>query len=285
MLQLHQPDMNLTEACATLELSRSGYHAHLRKPQGARHLQDLTIACELRLAFASSRCTYGSPRLCQVLRRKGLRHGKNRIARLMRQQGLRVHQKRRFVPRTTVTDKDSMPAANLLLKRAAPQHLNEVWLTDITYVPTGQGWLYLAAEMDLCSRRILGWSTHESLATLLPLQALEHALQTRRTSVRGLLHHSDRGCQYASTQFRKSLQLRGITQSMSRTANCYDNAAMESFWATLKAECFGAVIPATHTQANSMIFDYIESFYNTVRLHSSLDYQSPLTFEQTIQLN
>jgi putative transposase len=285
MLQQQQPGINLTEACDTLEVSRSGYHAHFGKPQRPRRVQDALIAGELQEAFMSSRRTYGSPRLRQVLRAKGLRHGKNRIARLMRQQGLRVRQKRRYLPRTTLTDKNSVPAANHLLKRAAPQRLNEVWLTDITYVPTGEGWLYLAAEMDLCSRRILGWSTHESLATLLPLQALERALHTRQSSVRGLLHHSDRGCQYGSTQFRARLQMRGITQSMSRTANCYDNATMESFWATLKAECFASNIPDTHTQATSMIFDYIETFYNPVRLHSSLGYQSPISFEQTINLS
>jgi putative transposase len=284
-LQQQQPSVDLAEACLTLEVSRSGYHAHLRKAQCTRRMQDTFIAREVQQAFEASRRTYGSPRLCQVLRRKGMRHGKNRIARLMRQAGLRVRQKRRFVPRTTLADNDSVPAPNHLLKRPAPQRLNEVWLTDITYLPTGEGWLYLAAEMDLCSRRILGWSTHESLATQLPAQALERALQTRRTSVRGLLHHSDRGCQYGSTQFRRSLQLRGITQSMSRTANCYDNAAMESFWATLKAECFGPIVAATHAQATSMIFDYIETFYNPVRLHSSLGYQSPLAFEQTINLN
>jgi transposase InsO family protein len=285
MLQEQQPGINLSEACLTLKVSRSGYHAHLGKPGRLRRVQDLELAREVQEAFESSRRTYGSPRLRQVLRRKGLCHGKNRIARLMRQQGLRVRQKRRFVPRTTVTNKDCVPAPNHLLKHPVPQRLNQVWLTDITYVSTGEGWLYLAAEMDLCSRRILGWSTHESLATVLTTQALERALQTRQTSVRGLLHHSDRGCQYGSTQFRRALQLRGITQSMSRTANCYDNAAMESFWATLKAECFDGVIPVSHAQATSMIFDYIETFYNPVRLHSSLGYQSPLTFEQTIKLN
>jgi putative transposase len=284
-LQGEDPAMNLAEACCALEVSRSGYHAHLRKAQRPRRVQDAELARELQEAFLSSRRTYGSPRLRQVLRRKGLHHGKNRIARLMREAGLHVRQKRRFVPRTTVTDKHLMPAPNHFLERAAPQRLNEVWLTDITYVLTGEGWLYVAAEMDLCSRRILGWSTHESLATPLPIQALERALQSRDTSRRGLLHHSDRGCQYASTQFRKHLQMRGITQSMSRRANCYDNAAMESFWATLKAECFDATIPATHAQATSMIFDYIETFYNPVRLHSSLGYQSPITFEQNSQLN
>jgi putative transposase len=283
-LQREDPAMNLTEVCRTLEVSRSGYQAHLRKPQRMRRMQDALLAREVHEAFVSSRRTYGSPRLCQVLRRQGLRHGKNRIARLMRQQGLRVHQKRRFVPRTTVTDQDCVPAANHLLGRPAPQRLNQVWLTDITYVPTGEGWLYLAAEMDLCSRRILGWSTHATLATLLPLQALERALQTRQNPVRSLLHHSDRGCQYGSATFRSSLRLRGITQSMSRRANCYDNAAMESFWATLKTECFANHVPATHAQATSMIFDYIETFYNPVRLHSSLGFQSPISFEQSIQL-
>ncbi len=285
MLQQQQPEMNLTEACQILQVSRSGYHAHLRKPQRARRVQDAELARELQEAFLSSRRTYGSPRLRQVLRRKGLRHGKNRIARLMREARLHVRQKRRFVPRTTLTDKHLVAAPNHLLQRAAPQRLNEVWLADITYLATGEGWLYLAAEMDLCSRRIVGWSTHENLATLLPTQALERALQTRGASLRGLLHHSDRGCQYASTQFRKHLQMRGITQSMSRRANCYDNAAMESFWATLKAECFDSTLPATHAQATSMIFDYIETFYNPVRLHSSLAYQSPTTFEQNTKLN
>jgi len=276
--------MNLREVCKTLEVSRSGYHAHQHKAEGNRRVQDVTLALEVQKAFHSSRCTYGSPRIMQIMRRKGIRSGKNRIARLMCAQGLKVHQKRRFVPRTTVADKDSPIAPNHLLERPAPQRLNEVWLTDITYLPTSEGWLYLAVEMDQCSRRILGWSTHASLATLLPTQALERALQARDTSLANLIHHSDRGCQYTSTKFRNHLKLRGITQSMSRKANCYDNATMESFWATLKAECFNNIVPPTHAKATSMIFDYIETFYNPVRLHSALAYQSPVEFEQTIQI-
>jgi len=262
--------MRLTEACDTLNVSRSGYHAHLCKHQLPRRRQDAQIATEIRAAFTASRSTYGSPRLVHALRAKGLRHGNNRIARLMREQHLRVRQKRRFVPRTTIS---------------APKRLNEVWVTDITYLPTSEGWLYLAAEMDLCSRRILGWSTREDLATKLPNAALDRALQTRGSKQNGLLHHSDRGCQYTSTEFRNRLQLRGITASMSRTANCYDNATMESFWATLKAECFGTTIPATRAQARSMVFDYIETFYNPVRLHSALGFQSPVAFELSIQNN
>jgi transposase InsO family protein len=277
--------MNLAKACQTLGVSRSGYHAHLRKHQRPRRRQDAQIATEIRAAFTASRGTYGSPRLVHALREKGLRHGNNRIARLMREQNLRVRQKRRFVPRTTVTDKTAAAAPNHLLQRSVPKRLNEVWVTDITYLPTREGWLYLAAEMDLCSRRILGWSTREDLATALPNAALELALQTRSSKLNSLLHHSDRGCQYTSTAFRKRLELRGITASMSRTANCYDNATMESFWATLKAECFGAAIPATRAQARSMVFDYIETFYNPVRLHSALGFKSPVAFEQSIQNN
>lgn len=277
--------MNLAQACQTLGVSRSGYHAHLRKHQCPRRRQDIQLATEIRAAFSASRGTYGSPRLVHALRDKGLRHGNNRIARLMREQNLRVRQKRRFVPRTTIADKTAAAAPNHLLQRSTPKRLNEVWVTDITYLPTREGWLYLAAEMDLCSRRILGWSTRENLATELPNAALDRAVQTRGSKQNSLLHHSDRGCQYTSIEFRQRLKLRGITASMSRTANCYDNATMESFWATLKAECFGTTVPATRAQAHSMVFDYIETFYNPVRLHSALGFKSPVSFEQSIQNN
>ena len=148
--------MNLAKACHALGVSRSGYHAHLRKHERPRRCQDAQLAIEIRAAFTASRSTYGSPRLMHALRSKGLRHGNNRIARLMREQHLRVRQKRRFVPRTTIADKTAAAAPNHLLQRSAPQRLNEIWVTDITYLPTREGWLYLAAEMDLYSRRILG---------------------------------------------------------------------------------------------------------------------------------
>ncbi|MBK8040883.1 MAG: IS3 family transposase [Verrucomicrobiaceae bacterium] len=182
-LHHEQPRMSLAKACRALGVSRSGYHAHLRKQQRPRRRQDAQLATEIHAAFIASRATYGSPRLVHALRAKGLRHGNNRIARLMREQHLRVRQKRRFVPRTTVTDKTAATAPNHLLQRPAPNRLNEVWVTDITYLPTREGWLYLAAEMDLCSRRILGWSTRETLATELPNAALsapcKHVEQTR----------------------------------------------------------------------------------------------------------
>jgi transposase InsO family protein len=278
--------MNIREACNTLEVSPSGYYAHQHKDQRPRRTQDASLTFKISQAFNASRRTYGSPRIMHALRQEGDHHGKNRIARLMRLQGLRVQQKRRFVPRTTLADKDSPVAPNHLLKHPAVTRTNEVWLTDITYLPTAEGFLYLAAELDLYSRRIIGWSTHTSLATELTTQALERALQARpEATLPELLHHSDRGCQYTSNTFRNRLNLCQITQSMSRKGNCYDNAAMESFWATLKAECFGSTIPATRAQAHLMVFDYIETFYNPVRLHSALGFQSPVDFEKAIQQN
>lgn len=278
--------MNLREACTVLGVSPSGYYAHQHKGQRPRRIQDAALSRQLGAAFAASRGTYGSPRLRHALRQAGACHGKSRIARLMRQQGLQARPRRRFVPRTTVTDPDAPGAPNHRLTRPAVTRLNEVWLTDITYLPTAEGFLFLAAEMDLCSRRILGWSTHHSLATELAVQALERALQARgETPLPELLHHSDRGCQYTSAAFRQRLDRGQITQSLSRAGNCYDNAPMESFWATLKAECFGATLPATRAEAHRRVFDYIETFYNPTRLHSALGFLSPVNFEKQLQPN
>ena len=277
------PAMPLGELSAALDCSRSGYHAHRRKARRKRRSQDASLALQIRASFLAARGVYGCVRIMHALRQQGLRHGKNRISKLMRRHGLRVQQKRRFVPRTTIADKASPVAPNHLLERPAVRRLNEVWLTDMTYIPTAEGWLYLAAEMDALSRRIIGWCTLPSLDTSLPAAALDRALQTRSSaSLPDLLHHSDRGCQYTSAAFRRRLELSSITQSMSRKANCYDNAAIESFWATLKAECFGSFIPASRSIAHAMIFDYIETFYNPIRLHSSLNFLSPIAFESSL---
>jgi putative transposase len=285
-LRLQQPDMDVAAACEAFGVSRSGYYAHRRKPLGKRRVEDAELGPQVRDTFLASRCSYGSPRVMHALRRKGHFLGKTRISRLMREQGCRVAQKRRFVPKTTIAAADRPVSPNRLLERPATRRPDEVWVTDITYLATAEGWLYLAAEMDLHSRRILGWSTGESLATGLAQRALDQALQARPgASLADLLHHSDRGCQYTSAGFRRGLGLRGIQQSMSRRGNCYDNAAMESFWATLKAECFGRTIPATRKQARLMVFDYIETFYNPVRLHSSLGFQSPVEYEQSLNRN
>lgn len=274
--------MSLHEACLLLGVSPSGYYAHQHKARRPRRTEDAALSLKISAAFAASRRTYGSPRLRHALRQAGARHGQNRIARLMRQQGLRVRPKRRFVPRTTVADKDAPVAPNRLLQRPAVTRLNEVWLTDITYLPTAEGCLYLAAEMDRCSRRILGWSTHHRLTTERVTQAFERALQARpEAALPELLHR----CQYTSTAFRQRLKRCQITQSRSRKGNCYDNAAMESFWATLKAECFGDAVPATRAEAHRMVFDYIETFYNPTRLHSALNFLSTVAFEKSLQPN
>jgi len=279
------PSHTTQECCQALEVSRSGFYDHCHKAQGQRRCEDRAIAVEVAEAFHASRKTYGTPRLRIELGAQGRHTSRRRIARLMRQQDFHVLQKRRYLPRTTDSNHGRQPAAHLFKDSAPPAALNEAWVTDITYIPTKEGWLYLAAEMDRCSRRILGWSTADHLETSLVLQALSKAVTTRSAPLPGLVHHSDQGCQYASGQFTQTLADLDITQSMSRRGNCYDNATAESFWATLKAECFGHLIPNTRAQAKSMIFDYIETFYNPVRRHSSLGYLSPLNFEHQLSLN
>jgi transposase InsO family protein len=269
--------------CAALKLSRSGYYAHRHKPRGARRRQDAQLREVVTECFRASRHTYGTPRLRAELREMGHRLGRRRIARLMREQGLRPKQKRRFIPKTTDSRHGRPVAPNLLLDRPAPDAPGQVWLTDITYIPTREGWLYLAAEMDLFSRRIVGWDAREHMERGLVISALENAVAASGGSLRGLIHHSDQGSQYASHDFTAKLTCLGIEASMSRRGNCYDNAAMESFWATLKAECFDREIPATRRQARSMIFDYIETFYNPRRRHCSLGYLSPDQFEHQTQ--
>jgi putative transposase len=266
--------------CAALGVSRSGYYAHRHKPDGARRRQDEELRHTVAECFKTSRHTYGTPRLRMDLRDEGHRIGRRRIARLMREQGLRPKQKRRFIPRTTDSRHGRPVAPQKLMERTVIDAPCQVWVSDITYIPTGQGWLYLAAEMDLFSRRIVGWDAREHMDRSLVTGALENAVAASTGSLRGLLHHSDQGSQYASHDFSAALAALGIEPSMSRRGNCYDNAAMESFWATLKAECFDREIPATRQQARSMIFDYIETFYNPRRRHSALDFLSPIEFEQ-----
>jgi len=196
----------------------------------------------------------------------------------MRQAGLKGRTARTRKVRTTDSEHDQPVAPNLLLNRPAPKKSDEVWVADITYVPTVQGWLFLAAVMDLYSRHILGWSLWENLQAGGALQALNRALAKRRYP-RGVIHHSDRGLQYACLEYRRHLQRYGLVASMSRRANCYDNAAMEAFWSTLKREALEQSAQWSKDQVRRVIFEYIESIYNRSRLHSSLDYQSPVDFE------
>ena len=271
----------LDQLLATLEVSKSGLYAHGRKAQGPRRQKDQELIKMITPIFEKSRRTYGSPRLCAALRAQGVRCGKNRIARLMRQSGLRPRQKRRFRPPTTQSKHNLPLSRNWLAKVPTPDRPNQVWLADITYIPTAEGWLYLAVELDACSRKIAGWSTRADLSVALVLEAWRKAI-ARYPLAPGLLHHSDRGSQYASSDFQSLLQKSTACGSMSRPANPYDNAMMESFFATLKTECFGQFLPPTRAAAQLMLFDYIEGFYNTHRRHSSLGHRSPLEFEQSI---
>jgi len=270
--------------CQTLDLSRSGFYAHRHKPRRPRAKEDAQLKEMLRESFLLSRRTYGSPRLRAALQRQGRRCGKNRIARLMRELGLQARQKRRFRPKTTESNHKLPVAENWLALFPSPDKPNQVWIADITYIPTKEGWLYLSGILDACSRRCVGWHAGDALSSSLVTKAWDKAWKDQRPGP-GLLHHSDRGVQYASGAFAAQLRASGATASMSGKANCYDNAMMESFWATLKTECFDNQIPQTKAQATLMIFDYIETFYNRQRLHSALHYQSPLDFERTRSLN
>jgi putative transposase len=266
--------------CQTLAVSPSGYYdwQERRRRPGVRALADQALLEQLHVLHQQSRQTYGSPRLQALLRRQGQRHGRNRIARLMRLGGFWGRQKRRYRVQTTHSQHDFPVAPNRLAQTLAPSAANQVWLADVTYIPTAEGWLYLAGVQDLYSRKIVGWATSPRNDTALVLQAWHRARHHRRPP-RQLLFHSDRGSTYASTDFRAALQAAGALSSMSRAGNCYDNATMESFWSTLKWELVYRNHFASHAQAQARLFDYIEVFYNRQRLHSALNYLSPVDFE------
>lgn len=271
---------SITGLCEELEVSPSGYYdwCHRQSSPGLRALEDQSLAVRIKELHVQSRETYGSPRLVMELRKTGDRHGRNRVARLMREQNLCGRQKARYRVQTTQSNHDQPIAPNRLAEAPKASALNEIWVADITYVQTRQGWLYVAAIMDLYSRKIVGWAMGERIDTALVLRALFMAL-THRNPPANLLFHSDRGVQYASADYRVALTRAGLIASMSRKGNCYDNAAMESFWSTLKLELVYRRDFQTRSEARAQIFDYIETFYNRKRSHSSLNYRSPVDFE------
>lgn len=265
--------------CSVLEVSRSGYYAHQARPESARSAEAKRLTESIRSVHKQSRGTYGSPRIHAELVSRGETCGKNRVARLMRKNGIESERTRRF--RKTTDSKHKLPIApNLLEQRFEAERANEIWVADITYIPTDEGWLYLAAEEDLFSRRVVGYSMSTSLATPLVMDALTMALGRRRPP-EGLIHHSDRGSQYASNDFQELLKSHGARCSMSGKGNCYDNAPMESFFGTLKNELVHHRRFRTRAQARAEIFEFIEFFYNPWRLHSSLGYCAPEAFERT----
>jgi putative transposase len=281
MRALQEQGYRIGDLCAAFGVSRSGYHRVRTAAPSARACQDAQLAATLRELHRQSRGTYGRPRLTIALRRRGQRHSAKRIARLMRTCGLRGVRRGRFRPQTTDSRHGHGIAPNRLREQAPPSAPDQVWVVDMTYVPTAEGWLYVAGVLDRCSRRVLGLAMAARPDTSLPEAALRQAL-ARRGRPRGVLHHSDRGIQYTSARYRQILRRHRCKASMSRRANCYDNAHMESFWGTLKAELLAGRTFATRAQARLAIFEYVEVFYNRVRLHSALGYLSPVDFENKL---
>lgn len=283
-IQTMQNEYDLTLLCTALDVSRSGFHAWRgRKPSSRQQANTLLLEEIQKLREGQERC-YGSPRLTRELQSRGHSCSENRIARLMRGHGLRAQAPPRFVPRTTDSNHDLPVAPNRLAQRPAPDGPNQVWLQDFTYVPTAQGWLYLALVLDLWSRKIVGWAMAGHMRSELVVSALQMAC-TQRRPVPGLLVHSDRGVQYASQEMRQFLQDHGLVASMSRTGNPYDNAWMESAIGKIKSEVLGLTVPADHQTAQAQLFVGIESWYNQRRRHSALDYQSPVAFETQFMTN
>lgn len=268
--------------CDLLGVAPSGYYRWSKKLPSVRRSQDKELGAKVAQIHHASRKNYGAPRVVAEMRALGTPISKRRCSRLLRELRLAGRKRARRLPRTTNSN-HAHPVAPNLLPTTAITGPNQVWVTDITYLRTGEGWVYLAAVIDLWSRLVVGWAMASSLHTPLVLSALRKA--ERKRAPRGpVIHHSDRGSQYACGDYRRELERLGMVASMSRAGNCYDNAAMESFWSTLKTETdLNHQIPATRLEAELVVFDYIESFYNRTRRHSSLGYQSPVVFESINQ--
>ena len=278
----HRQRWPVTLMCRVLAVSRSGFYGWRNRKPGPREQRRKQMTQKIRQVHEDSRQTYGSPRVHRQLRLQKERVSPKTVAKLMKTAGIQGKTRRKYRPRTTDSDHALPVAANLLQRDFTAAAPNRKWVADITYIATAEGWLYLAVVMDLFSRMIVGWSMADHLKASLVCDALKMAVARRRPAV-GLIHHSDRGVQYASDAFAQLLAEHGITASMSGKGNCYDNAAMESFMGTMKSEL--PEEPFTgHAAARSSIFDYIEVFYNRQRLHSTLDYVSPATFEQRHQV-
>jgi len=280
-MQAHEKQFRIGTTSRVFRVSRSGYYAWRNRPESERAKENKTLLLRIETAHKDSKKRYGSPRIHQQLVKNGIACSRGRVARLMREAGIRAKQKRKFVL-TTASNHDLPVAENLLNRQFDVATLNTVWTADITYVPTEEGWLYLGVVMDLCSKGIAGWSMDERMKSDLVASALRMAYE-RRNPGAGLLHHSDRGSQYASQDYQELLKAYGMQGSMSRKGDCWDNAPMESFFHTLKTELTHHEKYRSREEARRDIFEYIEVFYNRQRLHSSLGYKSPAEFEQEFQ--
>jgi transposase InsO family protein len=262
--------------CDVLSVSRSGFYAWKMRPTSPRALEDAELVVDIKAAHKAGRGNYGSPRVFRALRKRGRRIGKKRVERLMRQEGIAGKKRKKFCVTTDSRHVDPI-APNIVQRHFDAPVPNAVWVTDVTYVWTHEGWLYLAAILDLCSRRVVGWATSANNDTGLALDALKRA--GCRMPLVGLVHHSDRGSVYASEAYRGALKALGAVASMSRKGDCWDNAVAESFFATIKGEMIDDLEFETRAGASVAISDYIDAFYNVSRLHSTIGYVSPIEFE------
>ena len=273
----HRDRFPVIRMCKVLGVSASGYYAWRGRPPSKREMANQVLTAEIKRAFEASGEVYGSPRIYQVMRKLGLMCSENRVARLMRVAGLCAKQSRRFRA-TTKRNKAHRAAPNRLKRDFSTDRVDQKWLADITYIPTAEGWLYLAAILDLFSRRIVGWAMSDRMTTDLTLAALSMALGQRRPGA-DLIHHSDQGSQYTDDRYQDMLSAYGIQPSMNSVGSWYDNAPMESFFGSLKSERVHHCTYQNRDQASPDVFYYIEGFYNRKRLHSSLGYLSPEAYE------
>jgi putative transposase len=266
--------------CRVLQVQRSGYYAWCARNESQHELDDRRLGVEVSAVFKQFRRRYGSPRICRELRNRGVKMCRHRVARLMRERQLRARPRRKFV--VTTNSQHHMPTPpNIVDRKFNPDAPNRVWAGDVTYLPTREGWLYLAVLLDLYSRRVIGWAMSERNDEVLTLAALQMAIDQRQPAP-GLVHHSDRGTTYASGEYQDRLAKHGIVCSMSRKGNCWDNAVAESFFSTLDIECAREEVFASRSVARREVANYILGFYNPTRLHSSLGYMSPMEFERVV---
>ena len=276
-IKQHRDSYPVLVMCHVLEVSASGYYAWRERKPSPRAERHARIQEAVQQAHVASHCIYGSQKIARQLQQRDdlERACRNTVARAMRELGLKSRIRRRFVPTTTQVDPTKRPAPNTLDRDFTAEAPNRKWVSDITYLPTTAGWVYLAVVLDLFSRKVVGWAIGDSLETKLVSTALRRAIEARRPAGSQLLVHSDRGCQYTSDAYQQTLKTLGIECSMSRTGNCYDNAVMERFFWSLKHEWTNHAEYANLEEARLSVFKYLETFYNPVRLHETLGYQSP----------
>lgn len=281
VIAAHRSEFDVRLMCRALSVSRAGFYASQSRRPSAHAQADARLRVIVRAEFTRASARYGSPRVARALKKRGLAVGEKRVARVMREEQLVARRKRRFVITTQSAHAFPVAANRVARDFAVGGPLNTVWASDVTFIPTLTGWLYLAIVLDLSSRRVLGWATSAYNDTALALTALERALAVRQPAA-GLVHHSDRGSAYASHAYRAALEARGIAASMSRAGDCWDNAVVESFFATLEWELLDGAPLQSHAGMTRALVQFIDGWYNRERMHSTLEYRSPMQYEQDL---